>query len=143
VWTRPPNSSAPPFGNQAAFIAPDDTVSPSFALGAGYSARSPAVATDGTDYLAVWHDSENFVSDLYFARVSGNGALIDTAGIKLTTVSQTIYDVRPKVVWTGTSYLVIWSQMLGPHSNDVYGARISAAGVVLSGPASLSGGVLS
>jgi hypothetical protein len=84
----------------------------------------PSLASDGTDYLAVWWSG----SQIYGRRISGAGAILDATPIPITNVSGSRR--HPAAAWGGSNYLVAWSE--SPIDTvDVHGARVSAAGVVL------------
>lgn len=88
------------------------------------------VAFDGTNYLAVWVDYRNGGQDIYGARVSQGGVLLDPNGIALCTEP---FDQEPPHIAFGNSdYLVVWEDYRsGIGDGDFYGTRVSPAGVVL------------
>ncbi len=89
---------------------------------------APAVGSDGTDFLVVWQDWRNSSYDIYCARVSQTGTVLDTAGVAVCTSSGE--KVTPAMTYNGTDYLVLWqAQSVG--IRDIYGARINRQGVVL------------
>jgi hypothetical protein len=108
-------------------------------------AFSPSVAFDGTNYLVVWLDTlpqgaspGSLTPGVYGARVSTNGVLLDgtpdPGGIPINTSSTLAYD-SPRVVYTGTEYLVVW-QLEGYvqyGSLGVQAARVSTNGTLVSG----------
>jgi hypothetical protein len=86
--------------------------------GAGYEG-SPALAFDGTNYLVTWYRDR-----VYGTRVSTAGAVLDSAGIPISTPNA--HD-DATVAFDGTNYLVAW----GDRGYDIFGARVSPAGTVL------------
>ena len=93
--------------------------------------RAPAVAFDGANYLVVWgdHRSGTYNSDVYGARVSPAGAVLDPSGIAISTAAS--HQAFPKLAFDGTNYLVAWGDDRSGASWDIYGARVSPAGAVL------------
>src|SRR5439155_1590563 len=89
----------------------------------------PALAFDGTNYLVAWTDYRNSYAypDLYGARVSPAGAVLDPNGIAISTAGYDQYS--PALAFDGTNYFAAWE---GRQSGnwDVFGARISRAGHV-------------
>ena len=97
--------------------------------------NSPAVAFDGTNALVIWADKRSGTSfDIYGARVSAAGTVLDPNGIPVSTAAED--QSAPTLVFDGTHYLVAWTDHRSGASFDVYGARVSTAGAVLdpSGP---------
>lgn len=86
-----------------------------------------AVASDGTDFLVVWRDERAVPHEAYATRVSRNGAVLDPTGIRIPVTDPS----EAQVVWTGSSYLVVWANIREP---AIVGARISREGVLIDGP---------
>jgi hypothetical protein len=90
-----------------------------------------AVAGRGTNYLVVWEDYRNNQWDVYGARVSSAGAVLDASGIAICTATN--IQNRPAVAALGTNFLVVWQDQRTNANFDIYGGRVSAAGAVLDG----------
>ncbi|MDY7233224.1 Ig-like domain-containing protein [Hyalangium rubrum] len=110
-------------------------ISPEFGLdtpvtdpGSGTQA-APAIASNGTDYLAVWTDDRGGEVDLYGARVSQAGAVLDGFGIPISTAQNA--QLSPAVAFDGTNYFVVWNDGRRGSGTDIYGARVSPNGTVL------------
>ncbi|MCS7257982.1 MAG: T9SS type A sorting domain-containing protein, partial [candidate division WOR-3 bacterium] len=102
---------------------------------APYEQYSPAIAYDGTNYFVVWTDNRDgdLYTDIYGARVSRGGIVLDPNGIQ---ISSDIYDYyeqySPAIAYDGTNYFVVWTiYRSGGYLEDIFGARVTPAGVVL------------
>ncbi|MDI6839984.1 MAG: FlgD immunoglobulin-like domain containing protein [bacterium] len=89
---------------------------------------NPSAAFGSSNYLVVWGDKRNDNGDIYGARVSMDGQVLDPYGIEICVAQG--YQGRPSVAFDGTNYLVTWTKYI-PDASDVYGARVSQEGVVL------------
>jgi phosphoribosylformylglycinamidine (FGAM) synthase PurS component len=99
---------------------------------AGGSQMSPAVAFDSTNFLVVWGDGRSGC-DIYGARVTPQGAVLDPSGIAISTAARDQY--APAVAFDGTNSLVVWQDCRSGSAYDIYGAHVTPAGAVLdSGP---------
>ena len=89
----------------------------------------PVVASGGDTSLVVWTDKRNGSSnsDVYGARVTSAGAVLDPAGIPICTEPGN--QEHPSVLFGTESYLVVWSEQ--PNYWNIRGARVSTSGVVL------------
>jgi len=113
-----------------------DEVGPPFQIGgeaiygpAASDQAYPAVAFDGTTYLVVWEDTRGDTRDIYAARVSASGTVLDSSGIAISTAA---YDQRsPAVAFDGTNYTVTWEDYRSGFEWDIYGARVDTSGTVL------------
>ncbi|HXJ59752.1 MAG TPA: hypothetical protein VNU68_24170 [Verrucomicrobiae bacterium] len=114
----PPPPPPPPPGTGA----PDDQV-------------NPAIASDGDGYLVVWADKRNTAGeyDIYGARVSASGEVLDPEGIAICTAPESQW--YPAVAFDGANYLVVWSDgranNLPDPSLELYAARVTPEGAVL------------
>jgi hypothetical protein len=89
---------------------------------------APAAASDGNDFLVAWQEWGDLSYDIYCARVSQSGTVLDSTGVAVCTLSGD--QVAPVLTYNGTDYLVLW-QAPGTAVRDIYGARVSRQGVVL------------
>ncbi len=98
------------------------------------SQQFPAAAFDGTDFFVVWEDHwSDKTADIYGARITSGGAVIDAAGIAISTATGD--QCAPELAFDGRNSLVVWQDFRnGPYS-DIWGASVTPAGLVLdSGP---------
>lgn len=100
----------------------------------------PAIASDGTNFLIVWRDGRNFNTnnwDIYGARISHDGKLLDPEGIAISTfknvdrVPESQY--VPSVTFDGTNFIVVWNgNRTGVEGYyRLVAARVSPDGMVL------------
>ncbi len=94
---------------------------------ATYDQRDPAIAFDGTNYLVVWTDYRDGLGDVYAARVSPSGTVLDPAGLLISDAPGT--QREPAIAFSGEGYLRAWEDSRNV-SWDVYGARVDTSGAV-------------
>lgn len=100
----------------------------------------PSVASNGADFLVVWEDRRvGPTRDIHGARVTGAGVVQDLSGIAISTAPNE--QQAPSVASNGTDYLVVWEDARGTPNWDVYGARVTSAGVVEDASGVLLGAV--
>lgn len=91
--------------------------------------HEPTVAFDGTGYLVAWRDIRRpDAGDIYVARVTATGTVIDTEGIPVSMTADE--EGTPQLSWNGTHHLLIWTR--DPRgARQVRAVRLSAAGARL------------
>jgi hypothetical protein len=94
----------------------------------------PSSGSASGNYLVVWAEERGRSTDIYGARVSAEGNVLDRRGIPISTAKHD--QAHPSVAFDGTDYLVVWTDdrsKVGDsfERSDVYGARVTEAGVVL------------
>ncbi len=87
--------------------------------------EEPAVAFDNDSiYLVVWQDDRSGSgNDIYGARVSTSGNVLDPPGIGISTT--TGRQQFPSVAFDGTNFLVVWDdERNSPTADDIYGTLV-------------------
>ena len=88
----------------------------------------PSVAFDGSRYLVVWHARGASGADVFGARVSRGGELLDASPLVLSSAAGE--QRNPSVVFDGVRFAVVWED--GRAGNrDLYGTRVLPDGSVL------------
>jgi hypothetical protein len=92
---------------------------------AGRAEFAPSIVFDGTNYLVVWQDGRNRNWDIYGARVTSSGTVLEPEGIPISILG--MHEERPSVAFGGTTHFVVWES----GRSDIRGTRIDTCGVVL------------
>jgi len=91
---------------------------------------SPGIASDGRDWLVVWQDGGYEFYAVLGARVSAQGAVLDTAPVVIGHRYQWFIRL-PRVAHDGSEYQVVWDGWTHYYHHSIFGARVSEAGVVM------------
>lgn len=96
--------------------------------------ENPRVAFGGGNYLVVWQDLRNGKDfDIYAARVTPEGKVLDPGGFPICTTTGTS-QVYPSVTHDGKSFIVVWSEAQSQIEDGKYWplaiTRVSAEGKV-------------
>jgi len=103
-----------------------------------YHSFYPSISFDGIDYLIGWVQPggihgplswEQDLGDIYYARMTQSGMLIDTAGLILSDEGN--IQKMPKAAFDGMNYLACWMEYHRVDFNDIYATRISGVGGLL------------
>ncbi|MCU1230374.1 MAG: hypothetical protein JWO97_3258 [Acidobacteria bacterium] len=98
---------------------------------------APAVASDGTNFLAVWSDARSPLGGLYATRIDFRGQILDETGIRIGGSAGS----GAEVVWSGSSYVIVWSETSFATSSGpkytIRVARIDASGALIEAPRTL------
>ncbi|HXI51224.1 MAG TPA: hypothetical protein VNH84_06960, partial [Candidatus Saccharimonadales bacterium] len=129
VWQEYPGGNA--WQIQGARVRRDGTVLPAIQINTLASdSRAPAVASNGRDYLVAWgawSGTRDLFNDLYAARVSGAGVLLDSPALLIS--SKPSLEGAPAIASDGQDYLVAWEGLFFP--TFVSARRVTSAGIVL------------
>jgi hypothetical protein len=119
-------------GLSCVLVDGDGQVGQPITLADTLTASSPAVASDGTNYLVVWSDNRNMGgpsgADLYGARISGSGVLLEPAVFPIFLGYTDQYD--PALAWDGHRYLLVWDDLRSGTNSDIFGLFLPATGNV-------------
>lgn len=92
--------------------------------------QRPMVASDGDDFLVVWHDFRNGKNwDVYASRVTGGGKVLDKGGTLIAGGERN--QCFADVVFGGGNYYAAWLDMRHWPEYRVYGSRVSREGKAL------------
>jgi hypothetical protein len=89
----------------------------------------PKVAFDGMDYMLDWADWRSGAPDIYGARVSQAGVLLDTAEIPICVARD--YQDDPGIVFGDTNCLAVWHDYRYGDNSQIFGARVNRVGRVM------------
>src|SRR4030081_3634862 len=102
----------------------------SFSVTAPVSQADPAIAFDGTNYFVVWDDERGGPADIYGARVSPAGLVLDTDGFPVSVAPNA--QGTPSVAFGAGEYFVAWTDSRNnAFTYSAYGARVTPAAVLL------------
>jgi hypothetical protein len=88
-------------------------------------------ASDGTDYLLGWADAGGGSDEIFAARVTNAGTVLDPEGFSLGPALSLIDDATyPAVAHGANTYLVAWSQATAPGQGEIVGRRVASDGSV-------------
>jgi hypothetical protein len=95
--------------------------------------NSPSCASDGDKFLVSFNSyrCDSTYGDIFVARVTANGEVLDTNGFPLCTASGD--QQKSKVSFGNGSFLVLWEDGRNFDSTgyDIYGSRVTSSGEVL------------
>lgn len=129
----------------AARISPAGEILGEFLVsGAPDGQACPAVAFHAANFMTVWQDQRNTTqwttTDIYAARVTATGEVLDPEGIAVSTAEGD--QASPHVAFDGTNFIATWyagtdSSTIG--DGDIRGARLGSDGSLVDTPSSAGG----
>ncbi len=88
----------------------------------------PRGAWDGTQWLVVWADHRAARNQIFAARLSALGAVLDPRGIPLGTGGRDLTQFGAGVTWDGANFIVTWTESDASDVARVYASRLTRAG---------------
>jgi hypothetical protein len=104
-----------------------DTLGITIAEGPG-DRWAPKVDAGPAGFLVVWTDERGGLQDIYGARVTAEGVVLDPSGIAVSDVPG--HEIQPDVCYDGANFQVVWHDTRGD-SSDIFGATVTPEGAVL------------
>lgn len=96
---------------------------------APFNQYEPVAGSDGREFLVAWSDRRGDGSEIYGARVTSSGSVLDTAGIAISVPAgqQEAQGMAesPALAFGSNEFLVAWER------SGIYCARVSARGMAL------------
>jgi hypothetical protein len=100
------------------------------------SESAPQIAFNGTNFLVAWEDQRiSSSTDVFGARVTPAGAILDPSGLAISTASDLQREPHVAANTASGDFFVVWrddrTRGHSANASDVYGARVANTGVVL------------
>ena len=90
--------------------------------------EDPVPSWDGERYLVVWQTTRSGPTDIYGVWTAPDGTVREQNGLKISNGPSD--ELFPDVEWGGDSHLVVWQDLRSRRNWDIYGNRVTRAGVV-------------
>jgi len=113
-----------------ALVSPAGLITkPRFVVGGAENFQnSPSLACGPTNSLVAWEDSRGPSSDVYAARVSADGTVLDPGGVLIAATEY--YEQTPRVTADESGFRVVWRRSEFADSEYFATARVDEAGNV-------------
>ncbi len=100
--------------------------------------EKPRIAFSNGIFLVAWHDMRNGSDcNIYAARITSNGTILDTTPIPLAVMPRT--QVLPDVAGFPKGFMVVWQGFSGQSTTTrLFGAIVDSAGLVTSTPLNIN-----
>lgn len=66
----------------------------------------PSIGFDGTNFLISWTDGRDSLEQIYAARVSTSGTVLDPGGFPV--LPEADEQISANIAYDGTNYLIVW-----------------------------------
>jgi hypothetical protein len=90
------------------------------------ASRTPAIAWSGTQWGVAWEEVSDGNSEIHFARLAADGAVVPSVGGTRLTVDGAV-SAAPAVAWSGTRWGIAWEDERDGN-REIYFAPIAADG---------------
>lgn len=112
-----------------------DAVSFKVNLVANSDANAPHIATDGTNYFVTWIEDRFAYTEIFGARISQNGQVLDQNGILLSGINTNYtFPGSSSLCFDGVNYVAAFHSRTGglPSVETIKAVKVSPAGAVLT-----------
>jgi hypothetical protein len=126
---------------KGALLSPLGSIIKNFTISQGsWDEKYPDITFNGENFIVVWEDYRNGEPDIYGARITRDGIVIDTDGIPLVTGSR--HELSPEIDSyceetlqdSGNSILVFKERTQNPYHYKIKYLIVSPTGVISSAP---------
>jgi hypothetical protein len=130
VWRRGPDISADIAGKR---VTPGGVIldrNPIVIASEVRMQEAPDVTFDDSNYMVTWQDSRNNGYDIYCARVTSSGSVVDSDGLLVTGAKND--QEAPSLAFGIDNYLVTWLDRRNSQSKPhIYGTLVDRSGTVV------------
>lgn len=95
----------------------------------GVNEYNPSVSSNGQGFLVIWQDNRDGDYNIYGARVSETGTVIDTTGIPICTAPSD--QGNPIASFNGEAYYIFWEDRRDGFFTDINGCCLDTNGTVI------------
>jgi len=136
----------------ALFIAPfASALGPEIPIGTRYVGPAPSTrwfpyvaagsGATGNEFFAIWSDSRVDQNRIVGTRLNAAGQPLDPMGIPISSGTQFNPAIEPRVIWTGSTWLALWtSYLFNTPSGSIIAARIDRDGKLVGSPYAIATG---
>ena len=93
------------------------------------TSTAPAMVWGPGEFGIAWADNRDGNFEIYFTRVSANGAKLGS-DLRITNAASDSF--HPAIAWTGSEYAIVWEDYRTNSLGDIYFVRLDSSGARLS-----------
>lgn len=93
------------------------------------AAKEPSLAWNGSEYGVAWEDNRSGNYQIYFSRISNDGAKVGSDVLVTTNPGATI-NMHPSIFWNGSVYGLAWEELRDPDITTICFVQLDSTGAV-------------